>query len=801
MSDFDIRYSSLRKAIIEAEFENLNEKQWEAVYKTEGPLLLLAGAGSGKTTVLINRIINLLKYGRGYESESAPEWAGQEELSTLAAALADPDSMQASEITRLCAVEPPNPYEIIAITFTNKAAGELRQRLNIACHGQAADVWAYTFHTACLRILRPDIDKLGYNRNFTIYDEDDKKKLIQSIIKEQGYDEKRFDFRSVAGEISRAKDNLIEPSEYLDSNSADYFKRVVGGFYSEYQKRMKIASALDFDDIIFLTVKLLQGFQDVREYYQNKFRYVLVDEYQDTNHAQYVLCKLLSGKWRNLCVVGDDDQSIYKFRGATIANILDFEKEYKDAVTIRLERNYRSTGNILEAANSVISKNYNRKGKNLWTDIGEGTKVQLFSGETQEDESQYVAKVIKQRNARGEPLRAFTVLYRNHALSNSIEASFRRNTIPYRIVRGLRFLDRAEVRDMLAYLWIICNNEDDVRMLRIINNPPRRIGPKPVSFMQSLSSEKGISISDIIKNVDAYPELSKAAPAIKGFYTKIQDFAEKKESMSLPELYDYVLLHSGYLQMLEEKNTEEAFNRRDNVMELRSTIAEYAMQNPEGTLESFMEEIALVADVDSFDSEADSVTMMTIHSAKGLEFENVFICGMEEGLFPSYRSMEREEEVEEERRLCYVAMTRAKRELHLTNAKRRMLYGQTSFSKQSRFIDEIPEELLEKAVTDVPAYVYGRTAQSSIPDTPRPRPAAEPRKVRETAAAFTGLTFTEAGMPSFSPGDRINHKRFGDGTVSSATPTGGDILLEIQMDNGQKKMFMAKTTAQFIKKI
>ena len=787
MSDFDVRYSSIRRALIEREFSRLNDMQRKAVFKTEGPLLLLAGAGSGKTTVLINRIINLLRFGRAWECPDAPEWAGEAELRRLAEALNDENSLEDPEIQRLCAVDPPKPWEIIAITFTNKAAGELKERLTAACGGAASDIWAHTFHSACTRILRRDIEKLGYSRSFTIYDDDDRKKMLNAILKDMGYDSKRYDVKGIGAEISRAKDGLIDDAAYAAQAGSDFYKKIVARIYTEYQKRLLTANALDFDDIIFKTVELLENFEDVRTYYQRKFRYVLVDEYQDTNHAQYVLCRLLAGGYENLCVVGDDDQSIYKFRGATITNILEFEQEYPNAETIRLEQNYRSTTSILSAANSVIANNAARKGKTLWTENGLGDAVYLYVGETQEEEGQFIAKCILEGQGRGEKLNSFTVLSRNHALSNGIEYAFKKNSIPYRIVAGHRFADRAEVRDMIAYLWVISNPSDTVRLSRIINVPARKIGAKTVETLYELAARDGVSIFRVAECSDLYPSLARNVPALQGFTTMINGLRAQKDVLPLDELYDQLLEKTGYAAYLEQDRDGKA--RMENVLELKSSILDYCEKTEEPTLEGFLEEWSLIADVDTFDEEADAVTMMTMHSAKGLEFDTVFICGAEEGIFPSYRSMDSEEELEEERRICYVAMTRAKKRLYITSAKRRLLYGQTSFGKLSRFVEEIDPSYLHRHVPKIAPPEHHAAARR--PQIQRPSVSVAPRP--ETSAKA-------ARDMHFAKGDLVVHRAFGSGKVVNVTPMGGDLLLEIAFDSAGTKLMMAKTAAQYISK-
>ena len=793
MDDFDLRYAALRRTVIENAFAQLNDKQREAVLKTEGPLLLLAGAGSGKTTVLINRIINLLRFGCGSESTLAPDWAGDEELALLAREAAEPGCLPEGEVDRLCAVDPPKPWEILAITFTNKAAGELRTRLEVACGDAGRDVWAHTFHTACTRILRRYIPRLGYESGFTIYDEDDKKRLITAVIKDLGFDEKRFDPRGVMSAISRAKDQLLTPEDVAGQAGSDLYQKNVARIYHEYQKRCRAASALDFDDIICRTVELLQTQDDVREYYQHKFRYVLVDEYQDTNHAQYVLCSLLSGGWRNLCVVGDDDQSIYKFRGASIANILEFERQFPDAVTIRLEQNYRSTGSILDAANHVIACNQGRKGKTLWTEKEKGAPITVYQADTQEDEALFIASAILEGQAKGEHLRDYTILYRNNALSNFLQTCFVRQGIPFAVVRGRSFLDSQEIRDMRAYLEVIHNPADGIRLRRIVNNPPRKIGAKTLDTVEELAAGEGTSAFAVMTRAAEYPALSRASAALLRFADMIADLREKARTLPLDEVYDALLEQSGYRLALEMQGSEEAQSRLDNIRELKSSILDYMKRTAElggePSLEGFLEELSLISDVDKYDENADVVTMMTMHSAKGLEFPHVFLCGVEEGLFPSYRSMDSQEEMEEERRLCYVAMTRAKETLTITCAQRRMLYGQTSYARPSRFIAEIPAELVREA-----GHKLRREERSPRPDRSWERAPARPP--RTAPAAYAPQS---APLPDFRPGMHIRHKAFGPGKIVEVTPMGGDMLLRIQFEEAGEKLMMAKTAMRFMK--
>lgn len=799
MDDFDLRYTALRRTVIENEYARLNDMQRKAVLKTEGPLLLLAGAGSGKTTVLINRIINLLRFGAGYEAELAPDWAGDAELAQLAMLVDDPNALPPEEVSRLCAVEPPKPWEIIAITFTNKAANELKSRLEVACGEAGRDIWAHTFHTACTRILRRNIDRLGYGNAFTIYDEDDKKRLITAVIRDFGFDEKRFDPKGVMSQISRAKENLLSPEEYAAQTGEDYYRKTVARIYAEYQKRCRSASALDFDDIIFRTVELLQTCDDVREYYQRKFRYVLVDEYQDTNHAQYVLCSLLAGGWRNFCVVGDDDQSIYKFRGATIENILAFEKQYPDTMTIRLEQNYRSTGNILDAANHVIACNRGRKGKTLWTKNETGEPIVFYQADNQEEEAQYIAKTIMAAHRKGEPLKNFTILYRNNALSNFLQTCFVRCGLPFVVVRGRSFLDSLEIRDMRAYLEVIHNPGDGVRLRRIINNPPRKIGLKTMETVRQLAEQQRKTEFEIIRNAGQYPVLSRSSAALEKFAAMIDGLRELEKTAPLEELYRELLLRSGYLAALEMQNTDEARGRIENIQELKSNIVDYCRrmesEESEATLEGFLEELSLISDVDQYDEDADTVTMMTMHSAKGLEFPRVFIVGAEEGLFPSYRSMENEEEMEEERRLCYVAMTRAKRTLTITCSQRRMLYGQTSYGRPSRFISEIPQELVEQ-VSHAGSSAVRENTHAVLQQAAQQRHAELKKRIH--AENYHPQPAVDL---DFRPGMRVLHKAFGSGKIQEITPMGGDLLLTIRFDQCGEKLMMARTASKFMKKL
>lgn len=800
-SRFDIQFSAMRSAIIEREFEHLNDRQREAVFHTEGPLLVLAGAGSGKTTVLIYRIINILRFGRGYSDEFAPADATEEDLLFLRNYLRKPNEQDRMRAEMLCAVQPARPWQILAITFTNKAAKEIQQRLARALGEDfAKDIWASTFHSMCVRILRRDCEVLGYERSFTIYDADDQKRVLTAIIKAKRLDEKVFDARGVASMIGRAKDNLQTPRMFALENQDDYYHATVAEIYKEYARQLRESNAMDFDDIIMKTVQLLQGNPDVLERYQRQFRYVLADEYQDTNHAQYVLTSLLAGGYKNICVVGDDDQSIYKFRGATVTNILEFEHQYQNVKTIRLEQNYRSTQNILNAANELIRNNAHRKGKELWTDKGEGAKLCIHCSETQEGEAEYIAQTVADGVADGAKWGDYAILYRNHVLSNNIEGAFKRNGIPYRIVSGLRFFDRAEVKDMLAYLWVIANPADDLRLRRIINVPARKIGNKTIENVSILAEQHHTTMFDIVCHASEYPELGRAANALKKFADLITDLQKMLEYLPLDEFYQQVMEHSGYLEALQSKGDQESQNRVENTMELKSNIAEYVQREENPTLEGFMEEVSLFTDIDRMDAEADAVVMMTMHSAKGLEFPNVFLVGMEDGIFPGFRSMDNPEDLEEERRLCYVAVTRAKQRLYLTCAERRMMYGQTRYSRPSQFLDEIPGEYVDTDIEETRQETQRKYYMKGNPrfQSKRTYDISGGTKARRQTIAEKNAASVAA--MDLKPGDQVEHKVFGHGMITSCKPMGGDILLEVIFDKVGTKRLMAKSAMNFMTK-
>lgn len=816
MNEFKERYIAARRRFIDWDLRRLNPMQRQAAMTTEGPLLLLAGAGSGKTTVLIQRVYNLLTYGRGSDSEELPAGATETDLRELEAAVEDPDSADLIRVRQLCALDVPRPWEIMAITFTNKAAGELKDRLAARLGSKANDIWASTFHSACVRILRRDIDKIGFDQDFTIYDTDDAKRVLKDIIKDQNLDEKAFAPKSVLGIISHAKDEYIGPEEFAQqhSNENDWKLSRIAKIYKEYQKRLKKANALDFDDIIFDTVTLFRQEPDVLEYYQNKFRYVLVDEYQDTNHLQYLLTSLLAGKRKNLCVVGDDDQSIYRFRGANIENILNFEEHYPNARMIRLEQNYRSTQNILDAANGVIQNNQGRKGKTLWTDHGAGDMVTVKTNFNESDEANYVVGNIMMEVNRGRNFRDHAILYRMNAQSNALEYAMKRNGIPYKVVGGMKFFERAEIKDILAYLCVLNNPMDDLRLRRIVNNPPRGIGGTTMDKVADLAQQQGASLYEVIRNADLFPELKTPCKKLLKFADLIDDLRRQGASLALPEFYDAVCEQSGYVQALEDKDDLESRGRIENVRELKSNILGFLERGPEdATLSGFLNEIALYTDLDSLEGQDDYVTMMTIHSAKGLEFPVVYVVGMEEGVFPGISAMYSTEELEEERRLCYVAMTRAKEKLTLTNCRQRMLYGRTSSNRPSRFLEEIPEGNMRWESKPEPRYSgaeqgssFGESAFSAPAQTTRPTGGASgrqqtsyARKINQASAQRTAAA--SAPLLQLSPGDQVEHATFGKGQVISVKSMGADALVEVTFAEKGTKKLMLKYAGAYMKKI
>ena len=788
------RFLRARRAYIESQFDNLNQMQKQAVMTTDGPLLLLAGAGSGKTTVLINRIANLILFGSGSDSNLIPNTLTEDDIVFLEG-LQNPVSFEERcRAEALCAVNPVKPWEILAVTFTNKAANEMKERLCKQVKPDCKDVWAMTFHSACCRILRRDIERLGYTGRFTIYDTADSERIMKDIIKDMGLDDKTFPAKYVLGAISREKDAMTTPSQMLRRAelAGDVMATHVAKAYARYQKQLRENNALDFDDIIFLTVKLLQEHEDLRTYYQRKFRYVLVDEYQDTNHSQYLLTSLLAGGYENICVVGDDDQSIYRFRGATIANILNFEKQYQGSRVIRLEQNYRSTQSILNAANAVIAHNIGRKGKRLWTANGQGDAVTVYEAGDEGQEANYVASRIIAGTRNGK-FSDYAILYRTNAQSNALEYAFKRNGIPYRIFGGTRFFDRAEVKDMLAYLCLINNRTDDLRLKRIINNPPRGIGPKALDTAQRMAESADLPLYAIVSDPYSFGPLEKSAAKFMDFTVMIEDLAQLLEDgMSLLDFYDQVMERSGYARMLEMKPTEENKTRLENIKELKSSIHTYMEQSDEPTLAGFLEEVSLYTDIDNYNEGEDAVVMMTMHAAKGLEFPHVFLVGFEDGLFPGMRAIGDREEMEEERRLCYVAITRAKKNLTITHARQRMLYGRTNAAMASRFLKEIPEDGIVRKGGYQNAY------------TQRPYSMTEqPRKPAFSDPSFGYKPAAKPAVPTIelNKGDMVQHAAFGRGMVLSVMKMGGDALLEIAFDQIGTKKLMAKTASAHMKKL
>ena len=805
--DLDQRFLAARRKYIAGEFDALNDMQQEAVLTTEGPLLLLAGAGSGKTTVLINRIANLMRFGRGGDSDEIPTAVTEEDVEFLENFPLNPTEYDRWRGDSLCAVGPALPWQILAITFTNKAANEMKERLAALLGPEANDIWAMTFHSACCRILRREIERMGYTRSFTIYDSSDSERVMKEIVKDMGLDDKTFPAKYVLGAISREKDNMISPDMMLEraERSGDIRVTHIARAYDRYQKQLKDNNALDFDDIIYVTVKLLQEHEEVRTYYQKKFRYVLVDEYQDTNHMQYLLTSLLAGGYENICVVGDDDQSIYRFRGATIENILNFEKQYRGSRLIRLEQNYRSTQAILNAANAVISHNLGRKGKKLWTANGMGEAITVYEASDEGAEANYVASQII-KTSKGKNFKDFAILYRTNAQSNAMEFAFKRNGIPYRVIGGTRFFDRAEVKDMLSYLCVINNRADDLRLKRIINNPPRGLGPKTIDTALRLAQAENKPLYAVVSDPYSYGALEKPAMKLMQFVSLIEGMAQLlADGMSLPDFYDELLSRSGYADMLQSKDTEENKTRLENVRELKSSIHSYVENSPEPTLAGFLEEIALYTDIQEYNDSDDAVVMMTMHSAKGLEFPNVFLVGFEDGLFPGMRAIGDREEMEEERRLCYVAITRAKKHLTITHARQRMLYGRTSAALASRFLREIPEECMVRKGLQKPrqenSWSWGSSYGSGSEWAGYQNPPMHTKPKDTYRKAETAPKAASAPMLELKKGDMVLHAAFGRGLVISVMKMGGDALLEIAFDDIGTKRLMAKTATAHMKKL
>ena len=789
------RFLAARRNYIAAQFSNLNPMQREAVLTTEGPLLLLAGAGSGKTTVLINRIANLIRFGRGSDSALVPDTVTEEDVVFLENLMEPICEFDRRRADLLCAVEPVAPWNLIAITFTNKAANELKERLCAMLGPLGQEVWAMTFHSACCRILRRDAEKVGLSSHFTIYDTADSERVMKDVIKDMGLDDKTFPAKYILGVISKEKDAQTTPERllYRAEMAGDHRTAIIARAYKAYQQRLKDNDAVDFDDIILLTVKLLQEYEDVRRFYQRKFQYVLVDEYQDTNHLQYLLTSLLAGGYENICVVGDDDQSIYRFRGATIENILNFEKQYKGARVIRLEQNYRSTQAILNAANAVIAHNLGRKGKRLWTANGTGEPITVYEATDERGEANYVASRIIS-GSKGKNFKDYAILYRTNAQSNAIENAFKFNAIPYRIIGGTRFFDRAEIKDMLAYLVVINNRSDDLRLKRIINNPPRGLGAKSIETAERLAAAEGKALYEVISDPFSYGALEKSGEKFLRFVALIEDLAAMLETdISLPDFYDEVMKRTGYAEALELKPTEENKTRLENVKELRSSILNYCENTDSPSLAGFLEEIALYTDIEQYNASEDAVVMMTMHSAKGLEFPHVFLVGFEDGLFPGMRAIGDREEMEEERRLCYVAITRAKQTLTISHARQRMLYGRTGAAMASRFLGEIPDDIIVKKGSYQPATTFSTESSFGYSRVAKPAPSFK--------SAYSAPATTQTVVLELAKGDMVQHTAFGRGLVLSVLKMGGDALLEIAFDQIGTKKLMAKTASAHMKKL
>lgn len=802
---FTSRFLDARRAYIRSRFPHLNPMQQEAVLQTEGPLLILAGAGSGKTTVLINRIYNLLKYGSGSDSELLPPFASEDMIRELEehGPLAD----------EYAAMDPVPPWQILAITFTNKAAGELKTRLETLLGESSRDIWACTFHSACVRILRRDCDRLGFTRDFTIYDTSDSLSLIKHILKDQNLDEKYYPPRGILSEISRAKGDKVLPPEFCAEakKTVNLHRQQIGEIYTEYVRRLSVSDAMDFDDLLLFTVMLLSEHEDVLDYWQRRFRYVLIDEYQDTNLLQYELSSLIAGKYKNICVVGDDDQSIYKFRGATIENILSFEERYQGCRCIRLEQNYRSTGHILDAANAVIRNNTERKGKELWTDKPSGELIELYTADSEKEEAQYVASKMLAGYSKGANWRDFAVLYRKNAQSNSIEFALKRNGIPYRIFGGTRFFDRAEVKDILSYLSVVSSPGDNLRLERIINTPARGIGSKSIEVALSLAAEEGKTLFDVISHADRYEDLARPAMRMRAFAVLIEELRAFSEVNTPDLLFDEIIEKTGYIRALKEKNTQEDLARAENVEELKTSILTYMRESGDTTLAGYLANVALYTDLDNYDTSASAVTLMTMHSSKGLEFPHVFIIGMEETIFPSMQAIGESAEMEEERRLCYVAITRAMQSLHLVCARERMIFGKTTSNRVSRFVDEIPEEDIHKNVPK--GYGYRDAAPQSYHQRSESgygsgydsssivrRPVQKGFDTHTIKLPVTPKT-EQKPLLQLSVGDAVRHQAFHEGTVVKITPMGNDALLEIDFLSVGKKKLMLRTASLHMEKL
>ena len=783
-------FINLRKKLIENEFSRMNSMQRKAIFTVNGPLLVLAGAGSGKTTVLVNRIANLIKYGDAYNS-SYIEFEPTENDIELLKAYINGETDDLFDIEDLLKVYPARAWEILAITFTNKAAKELKERLSKMLGDQANDIWASTFHACCSRILRKFGDRIGFTSHFTIYDTDDSRRLMKECQKQLNIEDKFLSHKTILHEISMAKDSLVTPREFSKTAGNDVRMSKIALCYELYQKRLKQADAMDFDDIIVKTVELFESCPDVLEYYQKKFRYIMVDEYQDTNHAQYKLVSLLADRYKNLCVVGDDDQSIYRFRGATIENILSFEEQYKDCITIRLEENYRSTQNILDAANSVIRHNKGRKGKELWTNNGIGDKIKILTSYDEQDEARLIVDEIENLTSGIDAYKFsdIAVLYRMNAQSNSIEHILTRSGIPYRIIGGLRFYDRAEIKDALSYLTVINNPNDEIRLRRIINVPKRGIGAATVSKASDIAAGLGTSLFEVLCHADEYIDLQRSAKKLGEFCDMVKSLIELSEKLPLDELFKKTMEITGYSASLL-LDTEKGEERLENISELTNNIVNFvAERGDEADLGAFLEDIALMTDLDNYNQDSQAVTLMTLHSAKGLEFPVVFIPGMEDGIFPGQNNLFDTQSLEEERRLAYVGITRAKKKLILSHANMRMLFGYTNRNAPSMFLKEIPKELTEEAGRQT-SYRSANASESFTKSTSSFYSA--PPKKKEINFGFSeSAKKQQVSTHNYKVGDTVKHKVFGTGVILDAKPMANDTMLVIAFDKAGTKKLMA----------
>lgn len=771
---------ALKQQAFRKYFHSLNEQQQQAVFSVNGPVLVLAGAGSGKTTAIISRIVNMIYFGDGYAQ--ADGYLPEEDAVWLQAYIDGKEPEDVERLREILAIAPIRPWNILEITFTNKAAGEMRARLASTLGEELAfSVHASTFHSACVQILRRSIERLGYGSDFAIYDADDSRKLMKSCLADCNVSEKQFPPRGIVQEISNAKDAMISPEEMWEDAGEDYRKQTVARLYAAYQRHLRESNALDFDDIIYLTVELFRRFPEELAKYQYRFPYVLVDEYQDTNHAQYQLISLLTHASGNLCVVGDDDQSIYRFRGATIENILGFEEKFPDCTVIRLEQNYRSTQNILDAANSVIANNTGRKSKHLWTNAGAGEKITWYRAADELDESAYVSDTILKQVKAGEKYSDHAILYRMNAQSNMLERALVHKGIPYRIYGGTRFYDRKEIKDILAYMSIVENPNDRVRFERIVNEPKRGIGNATLALLLQISQDLHLSPLEVLQNVEQYPALSKKKTALKKFAELWEALITAEREQPLEQFLDTILEKTGYHGMLESMGEEGTF-RLENIEELKTSILTYQNEAEEASLGGFLEEISLYTDVDKYEPDQDTVMLMTVHSAKGLEFRNVFLVGMEQGVFPGNRSLSTPQDLEEERRLAYVALTRAKETLTLTTAASRMLFGMTMRNPPSQFLEEIDKSLLEE--------------KTSRRQSKRGIPAGNAESVQSISLlqqqmAASKKRVYQAQPKEFHVGERVRHAVFGDGTVLSITKMANDAMLEVGFDQVGTKRLMA----------